>query len=103
LAIFSDKRHAAYPDVPTVKELGVPAGVPPGHNGLFAPAGLSADVRNALEAACRTILKQDAVAKVMTNTGQSVEYLNGADFHTQTVADYKSKGELIKRLGLGAQ
>ncbi len=103
LAIFSDKRHAAYPDVPTVKELGVPAGVPPGHNGLFAPAGVPAGVRNALEGACRTILKQDTVAKVMTNTGQSVEYLNGADFHAQTVVDYKSKGALINRLGLGAQ
>ena len=103
LAIFSDKRHAAYPDVPTVKELGVPTSVPPGHNGLFAPAGLPAEVRNALEGACRSILKQDAVAKVMTNTGQSVEYLNGADFHAQTVADYKSKGELIKRLGLAVQ
>ncbi len=103
LAIFSDRRHAAYPDVPTVKELGVATSVPPGHNGLFAPAGLSADVRNALEGACRSILKQDAVAKVMTNTGQSVEYLNGADFHAQTVTDYKSKGELIKRLGLAVQ
>ena len=59
LAIFSDKRHAAYPDVPTMKELGVPTSVPPGHNGLFAPAGLPAAVRNALEGACRTILKQD--------------------------------------------
>jgi tripartite-type tricarboxylate transporter receptor subunit TctC len=103
LAIFSDKRHAAYPDVPTVKELGVATSVPPGHNGLFAPAGLPAAVRTALEGACRSILKQDAVAKVMTNTGQSIEYLNGADFHAQTVADYKSKGELIKRLGLGAR
>ena len=103
LAIFSDRRHAAYPDVPTVKELGVPTSVPPGHNGLFAPAGLPAEVRNALEGACRSILKQDAVAKVMTNTGQSIEYLNGADFHAQTVTDYKSKGALIKRLGLAVQ
>ena len=103
LAIFSDRRHAAYPDVPTVKELGVATSVPPGHNGLFAPAGLPADVRNALEGACRSILKQDAVAKVMKNTGQSIEYLNGADFHAQTVTDYKSKGALIKRLGLGVQ
>ena len=54
LAIFSDKRHAAYPDVPTVKELGVTTSVPPGHNGLFAPAGLPAAVRDALEGACRT-------------------------------------------------
>ena len=103
LAIFSDKRHPAYPDVPTVKELGVKTGVPPGHNGLFAPRGIPTDVRNALEGACRTALKQETIAKVMANTGQSIEYLNGADFHAQTVADYKSKGELIKRLGLGVQ
>ena len=103
LAIFSDKRHPAYPDVPTVKELGVATGVPPGHNGLFAPRGLPVEVQNALEGACRTALKQEATAKVMANTGQSIEYLNGANFHAQTVADYKSKGELIKRLGLGVQ
>ena len=103
LAIFSEKRHPAYPDVPTVKELGVATSVPPGHNGLFAPRGLSADVRNALERACGAALKQESVLKVMANTGQSIEYLSGADFHAQTVADYKSKGELIKRLGLGVQ
>ncbi|MPZ39666.1 MAG: hypothetical protein GEU95_16730 [Rhizobiales bacterium] len=101
LAIFSDKRHPAYPDVPMVKDLGVTTSVPPGHNGLFAPRGLSANVRKALEDTCSTIVKQNAVLKVMANTGQSVEYLNGADFHAQTVTDYKSKGELIKRLGLG--
>ena len=39
LAIFADKRHPAFPDVPTVKELGVKTSVPPGHNGLFAPSG----------------------------------------------------------------
>jgi tripartite-type tricarboxylate transporter receptor subunit TctC len=103
LAIFADKRHPAYPDVPTVKELGVATSVPPGHNGVFAPRGISTDVRSALEGACRTALKQDAIAKVMANTGQTIEYLNGADFHAQTVADYKSKGELIKRLRLSAQ
>ena len=103
LAIFSDKRHPAYPDIPTVKELGVAAGVPPGHNGLFAPAGLPTDVRERLAQTCRSILKQDAVLKVMANTGQTIEYLDGAAFHAQTVADYKAKGELIKRLGLGVQ
>lgn len=102
LAIFAGKRHPAYPDVPTIKELGVATSVPPEHNGLFAPRGLPAGVlRNALEGACRTALKQAAFAKVMANTCQSVEYLDGAAFHAQTVADYKTKGELIKRLGLG--
>jgi tripartite-type tricarboxylate transporter receptor subunit TctC len=103
LAIFSDRRHSAYPDLPTVKELGVAGGVPPGHNGLFAPAGVSTDVRNALERTCVAALGQESVLKVMANTGQTIEYLDGAAFHAQTVADYTSKGELIKRLGLVAQ
>ena len=103
LAIFADKRHPAYPDVPTVKELGVATSVPPGHNGLFAPGGLAADVRSALENACRAAIKQESVLKVLANTGQTIDYLSGADFHAQTVADYKLKGALIKRLGLGVQ
>lgn len=104
LAVFADKRHPAYWDVPIVRELGVATNVPPGHNGLFAPHNLPAEVRNTLERTCRTIVHQDAAfLRVMTSTGQSVEYLNSADFHAQTVSDYKSKGELIKRLGLGVQ
>jgi tripartite-type tricarboxylate transporter receptor subunit TctC len=103
LAVFSEKRHRAYPNIPTVKELGVTTGVPPGHNGLFAPRGLSKDVRDAIERACRTAVKQESIAKVMANTGQSIEYLSGADFHAQTVSDYKAKGDLIKRLGLGVR
>jgi tripartite-type tricarboxylate transporter receptor subunit TctC len=103
LTIFSDRRHPAYPDIATAKDLGVATGVPPGHNGLFAPRGLPGDVRSALERACVAILKQEAVRKVMASTGQTIEYLDGAAFHAQTVDDYKSKGELIKRLGLGVQ
>jgi tripartite-type tricarboxylate transporter receptor subunit TctC len=101
LAIFSDRRHPAYPDLPTVKELGVAVGVPPGHNGLFAPRGVSADVRNALESMCKAVIEESSVRRVMTITGQSIEYLNGADFAAQTAADYTAKGDLIRRLGLG--
>jgi tripartite-type tricarboxylate transporter receptor subunit TctC len=100
LAIFADERHPAYPDVPTVKELGVASSVPPGHNGLYAPKGLPTYVRTALENGCLAATKADVMRQAMTNTGQSIKYLSGADFHAQTTADYKSKGELIRRLGL---
>ena len=53
LVMFSDKRHPAYPDVPTAKELGVTTSVPPGHNGLYAPKGLPAEVKAALERGLR--------------------------------------------------
>jgi tripartite-type tricarboxylate transporter receptor subunit TctC len=102
LVVFTDKRVAAYPDVPTARELGVKTAVPPGQNGLYAPKGLPAEVKAALEKACATAVKSEGVLKVAGNTGTPIVYLEGKQFHDQTVADYKFKGELIKRLGLGA-
>jgi tripartite-type tricarboxylate transporter receptor subunit TctC len=102
LVVFTDKRVAAYPDVPTARELGVTTAVPPGQNGLYAPQGLPAEVKAALDKACATAVKSDGVLKVVGNTGSSVAYMDGKQFHDQTVSDYKFKGELIKRLGLGA-
>lgn len=103
LAVFSGERHPALPDVPSVRELGLKTMVPPGHNGIFAPKGLPPDVRKTLESACAEVLKGPIVQRVMTNTGQVARYLNGSDFHTLTAADYKFKGELIRRLGLTAE
>ena len=40
---------------------------------------------------------------MIANTGQTIRYLDGAEFRAQTVADFKFKGELIHRLGLAAQ
>ena len=100
LVVFADKRHPAYPDVPTAKELGVAAPVPPGHNGLYAPKGLPPAVKEALDRACANAVKSESVLKVVGNLGQSIAYLDGEKFQAQTLADYKFKGELIKRLGL---
>jgi tripartite-type tricarboxylate transporter receptor subunit TctC len=100
LVVFADQRHPAYPDVPTAKELGVPHPVPPGHNGVFAPKGLPAEVRAALERACAAAVRGATVAQATANTGQAVRYLTGAEFRAQTVADARFKGELIRRLGL---
>lgn len=103
LAVFSEKRHPALPDVPTVRELGVTTLVPPGQNGLFAPKGLPPEVKTTLEKACAEVVKGPIVQRAMENTGQIVHYLNGSDFRDLTAADYKFKGELIHRLGLAAQ
>ena len=103
LLMFSDKRHPAYPDVPTAKELGVATSVPPGHNGVFAPKGLPAEVKSALERGCANAVKSETVLRVIGNTGQAIVYLDSAQFEAQTRADYKFKGELIKRLGLATQ
>jgi tripartite-type tricarboxylate transporter receptor subunit TctC len=103
LLVFWQARHPAYPDVPIARELGITSEVPPGHNGLYAPSGLPIAARTAFERHCADAVKSDVVRQIITNTGQSIRYLSGADFQSQTVADYQFKGELIHRLGLGAQ
>jgi tripartite-type tricarboxylate transporter receptor subunit TctC len=103
LLIFWQARHAAYPDVPTARELGATSDVPPGHNGLYGPGGLPIAIKTALERHCADAVKSEVVRQIIANTGQSIRYLNGADFRAQTMADYQFKGALIRRLGLGAQ
>jgi tripartite-type tricarboxylate transporter receptor subunit TctC len=100
LAVFADTRLPGLPDVPTAKELGVFVSVPPGHNGVFAPRGLPEPIRTRLEIACANAAKSEVVHRAIADAGLPVTYLNGAQFHEQTVADYKFKGELIRRLGL---
>jgi len=102
LVVFSDGRHPALPDVPTAQELGVATSVPPGYNGVFAPKGLPVEIRNSLERACAEAVKRPVVLRATENTGQTVHYLNGTEFHARTAADYRFKGELIRRLGLMA-
>ncbi len=103
LAVFADQRHPVLPEIPTARELGVTTSVPPGQNGLFAPKGLPAEIKATLERACADVVKGPIVQRAMQNTGQTVHYLTGAEFQALTAADYKFKGELIRRLGLAVQ
>jgi hypothetical protein len=56
-----------------------------------------------LERNCADAIKSDVVRQMIANTGQTIRHLASAEFQAQTVADYKFKGELIRRLGLLAQ
>jgi tripartite-type tricarboxylate transporter receptor subunit TctC len=104
LAVFSDRRHPAYPDAPTMRDLGVQGEiVPPGFNGLFGPHGLPEEVRFRLEAACRKIMDYPAVRRAMENTGQVPAYLGGAEFARTTAQDDAFKARLIRSLGLAPE
>ena len=49
--------------LPTARELGVTTSVPPGHSGIFAPKGLPAGIRTALERACADAVKRPTVQR----------------------------------------
>jgi len=103
LAIFADERHQDLSEVPTAKEMGVTTPVPPGFNGVYAPKGLPAEVREALERSCAKAVESDVVSRRIANTGQTVRYLTGEQFHVRTAADYAFKAGLLHRLGLDSQ
>jgi tripartite-type tricarboxylate transporter receptor subunit TctC len=103
LAIFADERHSQQPEIPIANELGVATSVPPGFNGVYAPKGLRAHIREALESACAKVVQSETVRHTIANTGQTVHYLTGAQFQARTAADYAFKGELLRRLGLSGQ
>jgi tripartite-type tricarboxylate transporter receptor subunit TctC len=69
LAVTSDKRVPALPDVPTLSEAGVPGFNSISWIGLLAPAGTPAEVTEKVAADVRAILAQDEVKKKLAELG----------------------------------
>ena len=63
LALASDARLAAFPDIPTTAEAGLPAFIFDAWYGMFAPAGTPKPVIDKLNAAMRKIAKFDTVVE----------------------------------------
>lgn len=75
LATTGDKRSAALPQVPTMKELGYPKFVVTNWYGVFLPKGTSADLVNRLNTSIRETLKAPEVADALTKLdSQNVGY-----------------------------
>ncbi|OZI37470.1 hypothetical protein CAL29_03420 [Bordetella genomosp. 10] len=99
LALFSETRLAAYPDVPTVKELGYPIAFSV-WGGLIAPKGLPAAVRARLEAACDQAVHTAAYQEAANKLDTPLVYKKGADFASFVNAEYARYGAIVKRIGL---
>jgi tripartite-type tricarboxylate transporter receptor subunit TctC len=102
LAVFADRRHAAFPEAPTFSELGMPS-MPPGLNGLFAPKGTPPEILALLERSCEQATQSESFRAAAQRLHQPVIYLNGAAFAERALADYRYKGELIKTLNIKAE
>jgi tripartite-type tricarboxylate transporter receptor subunit TctC len=61
LALASDKRHPAFPEIPTTAEAGLPGFILDGWFALFAPVGTPQPIVDRLNAAMRKIGKMEAV------------------------------------------
>lgn len=69
LALASDTRHPAFPEIPTTAEAGLPGFILDGWFALFAPAGTPQPIVERLNAAMRKVAKTDVVVARASQLG----------------------------------
>jgi tripartite-type tricarboxylate transporter receptor subunit TctC len=99
LAVFADKRLPAFPDTPTVAELGHPI-QPSAYGGLFVRAETPAPVVARIEQACRGAVEDPAFQEMAKRLYQQGDFLDRAKFSARVQADLRSKAELLKTVKL---
>lgn len=79
LMVWTDKRSPAFPDVPTLKELGYPL-VYDSPYGIAGPKGIDPKVVAKIDDAFRKAVEDPAVQAALTRLDQVVNYKNPADY-----------------------
>ena len=99
LVVLADQRVAAFPDVPSAAELGVPVrGSVWG--GLVAPKGLPPEVRARLEAACQATTATAAYKERADKANSPLVYRTGADFQRFAAEEYERLSKVVAENGL---
>ena len=98
LAHWGSARLAVLPDVPTLKELGVPIDYAQ-WSGVFAPAGTPEPVLARLRDAARAAANDPKVKEVLGKAGSPILYQDSADFGRYVDADATKMADVVKRIG----
>ena len=98
LAHWGEARLASLPDVPTLKELGVPIDYAQ-WSGLFVPAGTPEPVVVRLREAAKAAANDERVKQVMTTAGSPILYLDAPEFQRYVDADAAKMAEIVKKVG----
>jgi tripartite-type tricarboxylate transporter receptor subunit TctC len=98
LASFGAKRSAAFPDGPTMKELGFDIEFYL-WVGLFAPKGTPEPIVTKIRDVSRQVATTDQFKQLMANIGQEVAYLDQAEFKTFWDTDAKRVEDAVRQIG----
>ncbi len=85
LAVMADKRNAAFPDVPTLKEKGIDLSIGT-WRAIGAPAGTSDDAVKLLHDAFAKGMREKSFVDFMTQRGLTIRYMN-----TRELTDFVAK------------
>ena len=98
LAVTSVKRHESFPDVPTLKELGVDVEYYL-WIGLFAPKATPAPIVNALRDATRQAAEDPAFRSALEKISSPPAYMDADEFKPWLDADAAKLADVIKKIG----
>jgi tripartite-type tricarboxylate transporter receptor subunit TctC len=99
LAYMADERNSRYPDVPTLKELGVPVSVA-AWRGISAPKGVPADVMNLLESTLKKVVESKEFIDFMASRELGVKYMPAKEWGEFMVEADNQFGAVMKEAGL---
>lgn len=103
LLVTSDKRVAAFPDVPTAAEAGLKDFNIISFIGLFGPPKLPADIVKKASAALNTALKDPAIVKAIADRGDEPGGGTPEQLGALTGAQFKTWGEVVKANNIRAE
>ncbi|SEP28769.1 Tripartite-type tricarboxylate transporter, receptor component TctC [Rhodospirillales bacterium URHD0017] len=99
LAVFTAERAKRFPDVPTVKELGIDVVIDsPG--GLIGPKGMDPAVVAVLADAFRAAAQEPEHVRFLENMDQPLILLDGPAYKAAMAKTYEEEKELLRRLNL---
>ncbi len=100
LAVSGDHRSAAFPDLPTIAEAGVPGYSAPTWSGVIAPAGLPRPIVDKLNVAINKAIQSPAFKNRFAAIGDEPAGGTPEDFAATIASDSKKWGDVIKRAGI---
>jgi tripartite-type tricarboxylate transporter receptor subunit TctC len=103
LMITSPERSAELPDVPTAREVGLPALTLEFWAGILAPAGTPPDVIGKLNTAINETLRSDEMTASMTKLGFDAKTGSPQDFAKFVAEETPRWTEIVKATGVKAE
>ena len=99
LVVFQPKRHEAFPSTPTAKELGWDAGLGTWFV-LTAPKGTPPAVVQYLHDAAKASMEEPSFVNLMKTRAVDLDYKNGEKARADLWQEYKTYGDILRRLGM---
>jgi len=100
LAVTTPERVAVMPDIPTVREAGVPAAELTLYSGVLAPAGLPQEVLTKLNDAFRKAVESPSIISTFEQMGATPLAATPEEIETLMSAEIPKYGAVIKAAGI---